>query len=178
MLVATLSPIKLGGLRASRKGRRAKAGREKRSKKRGVMVKECTICEKSQSSYKCPKCLSHYCSLLCFKKHKRECPVFQKLKQESDADKGSSGTAVSERNSAQLEKGNIRKKKEAELPKHLKLRLSGSKWLTNILSSKKLKRQLESIDSAPDREQSLKKMRENSNFENEFVGPLLDILKS
>nr|AFK35496.1 unknown [Medicago truncatula] len=32
--------------------------------------KQCQICHKAQSKYKCPKCYLLYCSLACFKKHK------------------------------------------------------------------------------------------------------------
>ncbi|KAJ0512469.1 putative Zinc finger HIT domain-containing protein [Helianthus annuus] len=32
--------------------------------------KECKVCEKAESRYKCPMCLIPYCSLVCFKKHK------------------------------------------------------------------------------------------------------------
>ncbi|WJX18320.1 hypothetical protein P8452_08128 [Trifolium repens] len=32
--------------------------------------KQCQICLKAQSKYKCPKCYLLYCSLPCFKKHK------------------------------------------------------------------------------------------------------------
>ncbi|KAI3506896.1 hypothetical protein L1887_21521 [Cichorium endivia] len=32
--------------------------------------KECKVCEKAESKYKCPACLIPYCSLICFKKHK------------------------------------------------------------------------------------------------------------
>ncbi|CAL5207105.1 unnamed protein product [Lathyrus oleraceus] len=32
--------------------------------------KQCQICHKAQSKYKCPKCYLPYCSLACFKNHK------------------------------------------------------------------------------------------------------------
>ncbi|KAK1560340.1 hypothetical protein Q3G72_025506 [Acer saccharum] len=33
-------------------------------------ARQCQVCNEAQSKYKCPSCLSPYCSLLCFKKHK------------------------------------------------------------------------------------------------------------
>ncbi|CAI8602750.1 unnamed protein product [Vicia faba] len=32
--------------------------------------KQCQVCQKAQSKYKCPKCYLPYCSLVCFKEHK------------------------------------------------------------------------------------------------------------
>ncbi|KAF4378130.1 hypothetical protein F8388_009060 [Cannabis sativa] len=32
--------------------------------------KQCQVCNEAVSKYKCPSCLTPYCSLICFKKHK------------------------------------------------------------------------------------------------------------
>mmetsp|Transcript_17610 Transcript_17610/g.31017 ORF Transcript_17610/g.31017 Transcript_17610/m.31017 type:complete len:154 (+) Transcript_17610:45-506(+) len=36
----------------------------------GNKRKICEVCQKEPSKYKCPKCMTPYCSLPCFKKHK------------------------------------------------------------------------------------------------------------
>ncbi|XP_014246308.1 zinc finger HIT domain-containing protein 3 [Cimex lectularius] len=35
-------------------------------------MKICIVCSKEDSLYKCPKCLSPYCTSCCFKKHKSD----------------------------------------------------------------------------------------------------------
>ncbi|PIA36092.1 hypothetical protein AQUCO_03400178v1 [Aquilegia coerulea] len=35
-----------------------------------VVRRVCEVCKEAESKYKCPSCLSPYCSLSCFKKHK------------------------------------------------------------------------------------------------------------
>ncbi|GMN50383.1 hypothetical protein TIFTF001_019534 [Ficus carica] len=48
--------------------------------------KQCRVCNQAVSKYKCPSCLSPYCSLICFKKHKEipcSTPVASEQKQKS-----------------------------------------------------------------------------------------------
>ncbi|KAF8402013.1 hypothetical protein HHK36_012964 [Tetracentron sinense] len=42
----------------------------------------CHVCNEAQSKYKCPSCLSPYCSLVCFKKHK-ETPCVKPVSSEA-----------------------------------------------------------------------------------------------
>ncbi|XP_023733465.1 uncharacterized protein LOC111881278 isoform X2 [Lactuca sativa] len=46
--------------------------------------KNCKVCEKAVSKYKCPSCLIPYCSLVCFKKHKETPCVKQVPAPETD----------------------------------------------------------------------------------------------
>ena len=51
------------------------SGREGLSKKT-----ICVVCSKTDSNYKCPKCLEKYCSLACYKTHKESCVPISKPK--------------------------------------------------------------------------------------------------
>ena len=36
-------------------------------------IVKCSVCQKKEGRYKCPKCLILYCSLECYKGHSKEC---------------------------------------------------------------------------------------------------------
>lgn len=51
--------------------------------------RQCRVCNQAVSKYKCPSCLSPYCSLICFKKHKEipcSTPVASEQNQKSTVD--------------------------------------------------------------------------------------------
>jgi hypothetical protein len=138
--------------------------------------KNCVICTKEKSSYKCPRCSSFYCSVACCTTHKEICgkdvlPIVSdkleilpnlSLTSLSPLLPPSSTLSNDDKDNSDLLLGNDR----------INILLT-SKWLQDTLKSKRLRDDILSVDSSINRQESLQKLRKiNPHFE-EFVDLLL-----
>lgn len=145
--------------------------------------KECNVCQKINSSYKCPKCLVPYCSLGCWGVHKQACSGAVQttsthgttLSQEEDAAEKAEIVTVGtgSRNNGE---SRVEDDDELLLRPEQKERLRSSEKLKSLLKSKRLRDDISCIDSAADRQAALKAMlAKNAEFD-VFVDTLLTTL--
>lgn len=69
-------PVKYGRPARGRGGRRSAnpSARKRRAPSPSASIPVCPVCQVNESpQYKCPKCLSPYCSVGCCRKHKEDC---------------------------------------------------------------------------------------------------------
>jgi hypothetical protein len=125
----------------------------------------CVVCQKEGVSapYKCPRCRELYCSVACCKVHKETC--------------GSDSTNKEKKSDSQTD---IVPQPFSEIvvlqPEQIK-KLRDSAELRELLKSKRLRSDLEAIDTATDRVHALRKHRNNLEFE-ECAQLLLSIVSS
>ena len=144
------------------------------------MSELCYICKETPSKYKCPKCTVRYCSVLCCTKHKAEsqscvsaprvhlssnnAPVIRCQTEDENA------TSLAE--PVQATKEPLRLLTSAE-----KKLICDSDIIKSLLRSKRLQADILSVEQASNRLQSLKKKRENPEFD-QFAIALLNVLHS
>jgi hypothetical protein len=133
--------------------------------------KECTVCQKANSSYKCPKCLSPYCCSGCWATHKQSCPAIQVTAKEAEGSEVEVPAAT--RTPAASTSTASNDQKAAILLPEQKEGLSKSKELRALLKSKRLRDDITCIDSSADRQAALKAMRTKNPEFGEFVDLLL-----
>jgi len=136
--------------------------------------KECSICQKAGCSYKCPKCLSPYCSAGCWATHKTTCPALQT--EESSKPSGDFRTQNIEVKDAKEEK-KLAQSDIVILQPSEKAGLIRSTELRSLLKSKRLRDDISCIDSSKDRQAALKAMRAKNPEFGAFVDVLLDSIK-
>jgi len=131
--------------------------------------KQCQICHKVQSKYKCPKCYLPYCSLPCFKKHK-ELPcvnptapsVPKTTALESPGEKSSAvDNAVLE---AVVEKPLVVDKRVEVLEQFQLEALASSSEIRDALNDKALQELVCRIDCSPNAENELDKAMADEAF--------------
>ena len=128
--------------------------------------KFCCCCGKQNPNYKCPHCrVNNYCSVKCCNEHKLLCnPERNQKCSETEVD----ANVLPNKSSAD----------ETDLlttEQHEKLK--NSKWLNNIIKSKRLRKHIIDIDRSPERASALKKALKNPEFEN-FIDKLLNEIRT
>lgn len=136
-------------------------------------MKQCIICNKENSNYKCPRCKTPYCSLACCKTHKQDC---------ADVPSASATTVVT---SSTSKIGNEAHKSieavkhtypDLLTQEHMK-KLESTPWLVKMLAgSKRLRDDIKSVDSATDRQAALTRIKLAKPHFGEFVDKLLQEL--
>lgn len=131
----------------------------------------CSICTQNVTKYRCPKCDIKYCTHVCFKTHKTTCEdketarlTSQNTHQEISLpsivrDDASTSRSLSILSASQKEK------------------LRNSKQIQNILKSKRLRDHIQDIDSASDRQKSLRNLRSKNKEFDSFLKDLLVTIK-
>jgi hypothetical protein len=150
----------------------------------------CVICSK-KGSYKCPKCLVSYCSVVCCKMHKESCS-----ERAICIDPVSSSSSSNPQNAIPVSEvesevsilqpdGNITKKEtlpsnsaRSLLTEEQKENLRKCKYLTDSLKSKRLRDTITSIDSAEDRLAALRKLTKRDPAFHEFTVKLKEGLST
>jgi hypothetical protein len=136
---------------------------------KGTVKKECVVCQKVNSSYKCPKCLSPYCCSGCWATHKQSCAA-QLVANAVDSVAVDILAPVAPVESMRT----ISKdQKAAILLPEQREGLRKSKELRSLLKSKRLRDDITCIDSSADRQATLKAMRTKNPEFNQFVDLLL-----
>jgi hypothetical protein len=133
-------------------------------------VKECIVCNKEKCSYKCPKCMSPYCSLGCWATHKGTCAAGS-----TEVGGGTQPTiAASEKVVVQgASEHDVLILQPAE-----KEGMRKSKELVSLLKSKRLRDDITCVDSCSDRPAALKAMRLKNPEFNQFVELMLSAVKT
>eukprot|EP00158_Paraphelidium_tribonemae_P008142 Partr_v1_DN28487_c0_g3_i2_m42057 len=91
---------------------------------------ECSVCHNDQAKYKCPGCISPYCSIACFRRHK-----------ENDACKHISPSKCDPKTKANL---------EFTLDRRALAALASDQNLKQIISESTISSQLEALDACTD----------------------------
>ncbi|KAI3806124.1 hypothetical protein L1987_22016 [Smallanthus sonchifolius] len=111
--------------------------------------KECKVCEKAESRYKCPICLIPYCSLICFKKHK-EIPC-AKPAPAPENDTGATITTVDVDRPCYVDAADkVLQRSQLEC-------IASNSEIIDALKDKELKNLIRKIDSSADAETALDK---------------------
>ena len=126
----------------------------------------CAVCAVENAAYKCPKCEARYCSVKCCKEHKISSCLTAATPQLIEKDVG-----VTE---------DVKKEEEVDIDSRFKLltedskrRLEENPRVQTVLKSKRLRQDLEKIDSGgQDRQRLLRLARSSPEFE-QFVTLLL-----
>ncbi len=172
--------------------------------------KDCIVCGKSSSAYKCPRCFMFYCSKDCCSTHKSTCS--NDHSEETCRAPSVTNTAMTEHINSALEltddtipsvdlKEHVRillsnheiKDKEMEqtdpdfmlnlredvflLSDEDKERLRSNNKLQSLLKSKRLRKDLEIVDTANDRRTALRTLRSKNKEFNEVAEFIHDIVK-
>ncbi len=140
-----------------------------------MVNKKCLICA-SEAQYRCPKCKLRYCALDCFKAHQAQCEQLQQAAQSEVAASSSSSAAQTSRHDQTLDQ----EEEEEELdqyrvkltPKQLR-RLRHSPDVVRSLRDERLRKLLDHIDSAPDREAALEQARMQDEHFRVFIDAML-----
>eukprot|EP01039_Chlorochromonas_danica_P000832 gene832-905_t len=145
-----------------------------------AIPKQCVICHKDNSAYKCPKCRAFYCSKDCCSQHKEVCTDQPSTSFISttltggleDHPSSSKLPALSKRTSSTTKEEYIE-----PLTEEQKQRLRSSSQLINLLKSKRLRDHITMIDSHPSKQQTIRKMRENNRDFEEVMNLILDVVQ-
>jgi hypothetical protein len=115
----------------------------------------CIVCSLENSKYKCPKCLSYYCSVVCCRTHKESCP----LVPPSSPPKPTPKKTIKRREKpSTLDNADM-----VVLSDEQKANLRSCKELCAIVKNKRLRNHLSLINNAGNNRQvKLKEVRENN----------------
>ncbi|KAI9181232.1 hypothetical protein LWI28_012742 [Acer negundo] len=119
-------------------------------------ARQCQVCNVAQSKYKCPSCLSPYCSLLCFKKHK-ETPCAKKPESTQEKEKSIVLELPVEKPLAADEPSEVLQKVQLES-------IASSSEIRDALKDESLQKQILEIDGSLDAENALDKAMELEVF--------------
>lgn len=153
-------------------------------------MKECVVCQKVNSNYRCPTCRLHYCSVSCCTTHKLNCETQTnqtKVEGEKGAghgDRPSNSDGIVPVESIKIQDNQSKKimqissdtDQQRILTTEEKQKLADSSELLERLKSKRLRNELIKIDTAENRQEELKKLRKNSEFDH-FISFLLSTLE-
>ncbi|KAE7997937.1 hypothetical protein FH972_002523 [Carpinus fangiana] len=107
----------------------------------------CEVCKEAQSKYKCPSCLTPYCSLVCFKKHK-EIPCVKPVSSEEKPNLVPESNVETPLNVE--EPGDVLQKLQLEA-------IASSSEICDALKDENLQKIIGNIDSSPDAQNELEK---------------------
>ncbi|KAL8224998.1 hypothetical protein R6Q57_017555 [Mikania cordata] len=118
--------------------------------------KECKVCEKTESRYKCPVCLIPYCSLVCFKKHKE----IQCVKPVPALDNDTSTTITT----VDVDRPFYVDAADEVLQRSQLECIASNTEIIDALKDKELQKLIHKIDSSADSESELDKAMEDEAF--------------
>ncbi|XP_078180381.1 HIT-type Zinc finger family protein isoform X8 [Carex rostrata] len=149
------------------------------------MGRNCEVCKEVQFKYKCPACLTPYCSVACFKKHKENlCQKVQPPIEEATA------TNESTQPTQPLENESFKSNVEVKIhsgktieveeensivSKERLYSLVECKEIRDALKSNELQNLILRIDSSEEPEQELDKAM-GSQYFHEFTEKILDVI--
>ena len=134
------------------------------------MDKNCIICTKENSSYKCPQCFSRYCSLACCKSHKLICTQALSSNSNSKAPIVTTFSSPQPTIEATIVKNEIEDTSASQLLTPLQLEiLSKSSYINDMLKSPLLCKHILEVDKASDRQGELRKKRKVNKDFDEFI---------
>jgi len=129
------------------------------------MGKQCEVCKDAESKYKCPSCLTPYCSLACYKKHKEiPCtkPDLNGSKSEVRVDEEPATVAEDDESNHRLKRSQL----EA---------VAASEEVLKMLRDRELQELISKIDSSSNSKAELERAMEGPAFR-EFTDKLLSIV--
>ena len=129
--------------------------------------RECCVCTKFDSPYKCPRCKSFYCCLECSKKHKNDCTVDTQNTMSPKID--STKNILSASNA--IIKYDLLSMDQVE-------KLNNSTYINTMISSKRLRSHILEVDGSSDKQETLKKLRQNSTEFELFIQNMLRDISS
>ena len=138
--------------------------------------KACIICE-AGAQYRCPKCKLRYCALACFKAHQAQCEQLQQTAASAAAASGQS--QAHEQASSHAALGDAPEDEEELDQYRVKLsakqlrRLRHSPDVVRSLRDERLRKLLDKIDTAPDREAALEEARMQNEHFRVFIDSML-----
>ncbi|KAH7577752.1 hypothetical protein JRO89_XS01G0294400 [Xanthoceras sorbifolium] len=138
-------------------------------------ARQCQVCNDAQSKYKCPSCLTPYCSLLCFKKHKEiPCAKPESTEEKSNVMLSYLCTVVPE---LPVEKPLPADEPSEVLQKVQLESIASSSEIRDALKDESLQKLISDIDGSPDAENALDKAMEVEVFRifTDKVLPLVDV---
>ena len=127
------------------------------------LIKNCEVCKEVLHKYKCPSCLVLYCSLECFKKHKKEDYCVKNI-------------ASPKPNDEIQQKPQLLIDEEDVLNEERLVKLSQSKELKEILKNPHLRKMLTSLDSARHKKSSIEQCMQEPIFV-EFADTCLSVVR-
>jgi len=134
--------------------------------------KECSVCAKAGSSYKCAQCRIPYCSVACYKTHKDICNKAAPVnihKPGPEAARGSTDSAGG---------AGVRGTESIILHASQLAALDKDPEIQRLLRSERLKEHIHAVDSAPDRCRALKRVRSSHPEFDEFVAKSVSVVSN
>jgi hypothetical protein len=136
----------------------------------------CIACRAENAKYKCPKCRARYCSVACSKAHKENAEACEAMRAFSNTDKLAIAPSTAETSGVPLQGEEANKHDSSGqfrlLSEDEKQKLLSNEEITAAIRSKRLRDDLDTIDSAKNRTAALRRARNNPEFE-EFVQKML-----
>ncbi|XP_019051817.1 PREDICTED: zinc finger HIT domain-containing protein 3 isoform X2 [Nelumbo nucifera] len=142
--------------------------------------RQCEVCKEAQSKYKCPSCLTPYCSLACFKKHK-EIPCSKAVT--SEASEAKPGPILYPKRSYQVDDpSQVLQKVQLEaivlsfsdIHRWFKEKVDSTE-IRDALKNEELQKLIYQIDCSTDAENELDKAMEREDFR-KFTDKILSII--
>ncbi|KAJ0983902.1 hypothetical protein J5N97_002258 [Dioscorea zingiberensis] len=135
-------------------------------------LRQCEICKEAQSKYKCPSCLTPYCSVVCFRKHKenpcqKSSPPLKSVGAESLT---KAAEVLPERAYHVEEPSWVLGKEQLES-------IVESKEIRDSLQSKDLQNLIKSISSSKNPENELDEAMKGQNFR-DFTDKIISIVSN
>ncbi|XP_078180375.1 HIT-type Zinc finger family protein isoform X7 [Carex rostrata] len=162
------------------------------------MGRNCEVCKEVQFKYKCPACLTPYCSVACFKKHKENlCQKVQPPIEEATTNESTQPTQPLENESFKSSE-NLCQKLQPPVEKAIEVKIHSGKTIEveeensivskerlyslveckeirDALKSNELQNLILRIDSSEEPEQELDKAM-GSQYFHEFTEKILDVI--
>ncbi|XP_078180368.1 HIT-type Zinc finger family protein isoform X6 [Carex rostrata] len=163
------------------------------------MGRNCEVCKEVQFKYKCPACLTPYCSVACFKKHKENlCQKVQPPIEEATATNESTQPTQPLENESFKSSENLCQKLQPPVEKAIEVKIHSGKTIEveeensivskerlyslveckeirDALKSNELQNLILRIDSSEEPEQELDKAM-GSQYFHEFTEKILDVI--
>ena len=127
--------------------------------------KICIICNSNNSKYKCPNCKSFYCSITCFKEHKKDC--------KTKINDNNKDMPIEVNNNIPL---NLDEDEDIILSEKQLSVLKSNKSIMTKLKNKKLQKILKEIDLKKYKKRTLEKKMKNDPDFKLFTTEILETL--
>lgn len=146
-----------------------------------INMKDCVVCSKNSSCYKCPRCSAFYCSVVCCRQHKSDCSnEVSHTSNEVNSQQNSltnelkESLPVVESKVIMATQGPV--SETSLLTAKQKEAITSSPLLLDKLKSQRLKRDISTIDSSADRQTALKRLRSTNKEFEAFVQEMVKVL--
>lgn len=134
----------------------------------------CIVCDKTNASYRCPKCRANYCSKDCCKTHQESSCL--KVGEDVSLTNGSKIDSVIANAETSVVKQAPREDFVTMLTSEQKSRLRKDRRIQDLLGSKRLRAHLDMVDTAHDRSAALKKLRMTNPDFSAFIDLVSDVV--